>query len=181
MIKMKHQQTVKATAVNQVEQDIDRRIHLLIAKASQYYDTPFSPPTILMDLLGSDAGQALPMKNKLRFNRSLYQQNPKHFVHHIVAHELAHLVAAKFYGHRIKPHGKEWQLVMLLFHVPPNRCHHYDISLSGRHYFIYSCACPDREIPLTAIRHNRIRRGTRYHCCDCGYPLTFRFDTRLSS
>ncbi|MCK5894962.1 MAG: SprT-like domain-containing protein [Endozoicomonadaceae bacterium] len=164
-----------------VEQDIDKRIHLLITKASQYYEARIPPPAILMDLLGSDAGQALPMKNKVRFNRSLYRQNPKHFVHHIVAHELAHLVAAQIYGHRIKPHGKEWQSIMLLFHVPANRCHHYDISHSGRHHFIYSCACPDREIPLTAIRHNRIHRGIHYHCCDCGSALKFRFDTRRSS
>ena len=163
-----------------MKQAINRRIHQLIATASQHYDTPFPPPVILMDLLGSDAGQALPEKNRVRFNPSLYRQNPEHFIHQIVAHELAHLVATRYYGHRIKPHGKEWQAVMSLFQVPPDRCHQYDIRLSGRHHFIYSCHCVGREIPLTAIRHNRIRRGLSYHCLQCGASLKFCFDARLT-
>ncbi|WP_211829577.1 SprT-like domain-containing protein [Kistimonas asteriae] len=169
---------LRAVAVSQIEQDINRRIHQLIRKASHYYDIPFPPPIILMDLLGSDAGQALPGKNRLRFNPALYRQNPTHFVHHIVAHEVAHLIAAKVYGHRIKPHGKEWQAVMTLFQVPPERCHNYDIRHAGRHHFIYGCDCPEREIPLTAIRHNRIQRGVKYHCQHCGSALAFRFDAR---
>lgn len=164
--------------MNQINRDINNRVHQLVRKASSHYDIPFPPPVILMDLLGSDAGQAFPDQNRLRFNLAFYRQDPVRFVRHTVAHEVAHLVAARVFGRRIRPHGQEWQAVMALFRVPAERCHDYDVRHAGRHHFIYGCGCPGREIPLTAVRHNRIKRGVKYQCGHCRSTLVFRFDVR---
>ncbi|WP_281648442.1 SprT-like domain-containing protein [Parendozoicomonas sp. Alg238-R29] len=157
--------------------DIDTRIQQLLRAASSYYDMPFSPPKVLLDLTGADAGQAISEDNLLRFNQEFYRHNRNHFVHHIVAHETAHLVAQKVYGHTIAAHGREWQGVMnRVFYVPATCKHNYDLRQSSRYRFIYGCRCSKRETPLSAIRHNRKKRGVVYFCGDCGARYRFLYE-----
>lgn len=159
---------------------IQKRIWELLGSASDYYDMPFAPPRILVDLTGADAGQAIYDDNLLRFNMDFCRHNHRHFLRNIVAHEMAHLVAPKVYGSDIVVHGEEWQEVMTkVFSVTPANFHSYDLRQSPRYRFIYGCRCRKKETPLSAIRHNRIRRGVLYFCGDCGSRLNFLYeDTR---
>ncbi|MCL6271480.1 SprT-like domain-containing protein [Sansalvadorimonas sp. 2012CJ34-2] len=159
--------------------DLHIRVQELIRKASSFYDMPFSPPKILVDLTGADAGQAIPESNLLRFNLHFLRYNRSHFLKHIAAHETAHIVAPKVYGHRIAAHGEEWQGVMnRVFKVPAERLHSYDLRQTGRYRFIYNCRCPKKETPLSAIRHNRRKRGVIYYCSDCGARLRFLYEDK---
>ncbi len=159
--------------------DLHRRVKQLIRTASNFYDMPFSPPKILIDLTGADAGQAIPESNLLRFNRYFLKHNRSHFLKHVTAHETAHLIAPLVYGNQIRAHGLEWQKVMnRVFRVPAELHHNYDLRQTGRYRFIYSCNCPDRETPLSAIRHNRRKRGVIYYCCDCRRRLRFLYEDR---
>jgi SprT protein len=135
------------------------------------------PPAveIRFDLRGQAAGQVRltgPGRALIRYNLQLLMENRDHFLAHTVPHEVAHLLAWQRYGPHIRPHGPEWRSLMLGLGADPSRCHTYDTSRIRtrrlqRH--TYHCAC--REYALTSIRHNRIRRGQRYLCRDCGQPL----------
>lgn len=158
---------------------LENRLDELINLASIHYGVSFVRPKVLMNLSGSDAGQAFPIKNLIRINKALYQQNPEDHLKNIIAHEMAHIVVHRLFGSKAKPHGNEWKAVMKLYQVKANRCHSYNISLSGRHHFIYGCSCPNHEIPLTAIRHNRSKKkGVEYYCNTCKSILTFLYDAR---
>ena len=158
--------------------NIYTRVQELLHTAASHYDMPFSPPRILIDLTGADAGQAIPEENLIRFNQEFYRHNPRHFLRHIVGHETAHLVAQTIYGHTIAAHGQEWQGVMKrVFHLPATKTHTYDLRQSSRYRFIYGCRCPRRETPLSAIRHNRQKRGVVYFCGDCGSRYSYLYES----
>ena len=84
-------------------------------------------PKIVFDLRGQAAGQANYLKNKIRFNRDLLEKFTDEFVSQTVPHEFAHLVAYAKFGPRIKPHGAEWQLVMVALGVKPARTHNFEV------------------------------------------------------
>lgn len=160
-------------------QAIAQRINSLLKQAETHYQCYFAFPEFFLDLRGSVAGQANWQTNTLRFNPALLQQHTEHFLKHTIAHEVAHLVAPNVYGHRIKPHGREWRFVMeSVFGVTASRCHRYDISKTGHYPYVYSCAC-ERPHFLSAIRHKRSLRGTDYLCQKC--RATLRFTHKLNA
>ncbi len=155
---------------------IYHRLDELLAVAAQHYQWKVLPAIeVRFDLKGKAAGQMQARGKQiiLRFNPILMAQNFDHFVQVAVGHELAHAVAYLQYGKKIQPHGKEWQQVMALFELPPDRCHDYDTSQSQvrrLRRFRYRCAC--REHELTIIRHRRIQSGQQqYFCKGCRQPL----------
>ena len=84
-------------------------------------------PEVVFDLRGQAAGQANYLKNKIRFNRDLLEKFTDEFVSQTVPHEFAHLVAYAKFGRRIKPHGSEWQSVMVALGVKPVRTHNFEV------------------------------------------------------
>ena len=154
---------------------IERRVSSLLEQAHRHFHRAFKQPDIQLDLRGEAAGQAWPTRNLIRLNPVLLRENRSHFIHQTVAHEVAHLIAPAVYGDTIRPHGKEWKYVMKqVFNLPAERCHSYDIRHTTRRNYIYECSCPGREIPLTSIRHNRIKRGTVYLCQSCGQAVKYK-------
>jgi SprT protein len=143
-------------------------------KAASLYTRRFLIPTIGFDLQGLAAGQAILHRDHpgIRYNAALLEQEGDAFLQRTVPHEVAHLVVYQLYGRRVRPHGREWQQLMRQFGADPARCHRFDTGATrARHFrrFDYHCAC--REHQLTAIRHNRIQRGTVYLCQACKRPL----------
>jgi len=129
-------------------------------------------PEIAFDLRGQAAGQANYPKNKIRFNRDLLEKYTDEFVSQTVPHEFAHLVAYTKFGRRIKPHGAEWQSVMVALGVKPDRTHSFEVMPSRRlKRFLYKCNCPGLLHELSTIRHNRIQRGILYICKKCEKAL----------
>ena len=62
-----------------------------------------------------------------------------------------------------KGHGPAWKKVMRAIGQAPERCHSYDVSgvVKGHAYKCSSCG---KDFHLTTHRHNKILRGSTYHC-----------------
>lgn len=141
--------------------------------AEAHFDQRFARPRVSLDLKGQRAGVAYLARNLLRFNGQMYQDHTEDFLQQTVPHEVAHLVADAVYGPRIRPHGPEWQSIMVeVYGLPPKRCHDYPVPVRQATRYIYQCGCPG-PIPFTAQRHAWVGRGRRYQCRRCGDMLRF--------
>ncbi len=148
----------------------------LLEQAQCAFSLPPLRPEIRFDLTGKSAGIVVfgpGSRCVIRYNAALLSRYGQDFIDETVPHEVAHIVARRRYGQRIRPHGKEWQQVMAFFQVPARRCHRFDTTQTSRRqmrYYDYRCAC--REHRVSAVRHNRITSGTMtYQCRFCGAPL----------
>lgn len=130
----------------------------------------FPRPEISFALRGKSAGTAHLQLNKLRFNSALLKDNLQAFLTDVVPHEISHLLASQLYG-RVKPHGREWQSIMLrVFNITPRTTHSFDTSAVEGKTFAYQCQCG--PVKLSIRRHNKVVRGeTQYRCRKCGSTL----------
>lgn len=145
-----------------------------LAKAEQYFNKNFPQPELDLSLRGRCAGQAYLQTWKVRFNLGLLKENYEAFMQEVVPHELAHLIAFREFGSRIRPHGKEWRWVMEhVLGVPARTTHQFDVTQTAKQNYLYRCACPERTHALTIRRHNKILRGTNYLCKSCNSILVF--------
>ena len=133
-------------------------------------------PTVEFFPAGKVAGRAYYKDHKVTFNEALANENFNAFTITLI-HEVAHLAAHIKHGRgNIRPHGIEWQNMMRFFGiVDPKRCHSYDTAnAKTRKYFHfeYTCDCKTTR-ELTSIRHNRILKGTKYHCRKCKGDLVY--------
>ncbi|WP_448216576.1 SprT family zinc-dependent metalloprotease [Endozoicomonas sp. 2B-B] len=153
---------------------VELRVSELYCLAERHFLKRFPRPRISLSLRGETAGQAWTEKNLLRLNKQLLKENQEHFLKHTVGHEVAHLIAHQLFGRKIRPHGREWQLIMQeVFRLPARRTHSYNTSNASKRPFLYSCSCAGKTIPLSSIRHNRAVRGAVYLCAQCREPLKF--------
>jgi SprT protein len=148
----------------------------LLSQAESAFDLPPCRPEIRFDLTGKSAGMVIfgpGSRCVIRYNAPLLLRYGQRFIDETVPHEVAHIVARRRFGQRIKPHGSEWRQIMAFFQVPAHRCHSFDTTHSTRRrmrYYEYRCAC--RKHRLSAIRHNRMNSGERtYQCRFCGNQL----------
>lgn len=135
----------------------------------------FDRPSINFKLRGKSAGTAHLQQNRLRFNPILLRENPDAFIEQVVPHEICHLLCYQIFTQAkksIKPHGREWQSLMInIFSIKPQTTHNFDTSsVSGTHY-TYQCHCG--TVNLSLRRHNKIIRGqAKYLCRKCKHQLT---------
>ncbi len=147
----------------------------LLANAGNRFPRAPGPVQVRFDLTGKTAGMVLfPHRGTpvIRYNAVLLEENGDHFLNRTVPHEVAHIVARRQFGKRIRPHGKEWREVMRLFNAESSRCHNYDTTRSSRRQmkrFTYRCTCQTHQ--LSSVRHNRVLRGQTYLCVSCKQPL----------
>lgn len=154
------------------------RVETCYQQAEAFFDCRFLRPQISLRLRGLKAGVAHLTENRLRFNAQLYRENREHFLRQTVAHEVAHLVAHQRFGAGIRPHGNEWQQIMLkVYGLPAERCHSYEVRRRQRPY-LYRCQCPDGEFPFTPQRHALVLRGRSYLCRRCRATLVFSGEQR---
>ena len=129
-------------------------------------------PEISFDLRGRAAGEYERRAgyNSIRFNEEILNKYEDTFVSRTVPHEWAHLVARETSSYRIKPHGKEWKRVCALLGMEDIKTtHSYDLAgltVKRQQTFEYTCGC--KIYNISKVRHNRISRGTKYRCRDCG-------------
>jgi len=156
-----------------LQDDLYRRIQYLSALAEERFNLTLPKLSIEFDIQGTVAGKAYPGECRLRFNPVLLVENPEAFIHEVVAHEFAHLVAYRAHGRSIRPHGPEWITIMNLFGVEPRRCHSFNVARVRRRKQLrhqYRCNCGDHFLSTT--RHNRARSGRQvYVCRRCQKPL----------
>ncbi|AZG72041.1 SprT family zinc-dependent metalloprotease [Shewanella livingstonensis] len=162
---------LNVTINNPLQLQILAKIETDYQLAEHYFKRPFSRPSVHFSLRGKSAGTAHLQANKLRFNPVLLAENPEVFVNEVVPHEISHLLCFHLFG-KVKPHGKEWQSVMLTtFNIAPKTTHQLNTQSVSGQQFEYFCGCG--SIHLTIRRHNRVVRGqTQYRCRRCQQTLS---------
>ncbi len=119
---------------------------------------------------------------RVRGNEACIRYNPwifgKYFQENLmntVPHEVAHFIVHEVYGlQRIRPHGRQWQALMVQFGVDPRVT--FDLDLTGipqrrQRRYRYLCGCTEHA--LSSTRHRRVLAGTgRYQCRRCGQTLS---------
>ncbi|UZE95272.1 SprT-like domain-containing protein [Alkalimarinus alittae] len=171
-------------ALTDLQYKVVEAVKINIQAANDYFNESLAVPDIRFDLRGKSAGQArfeylraygIAKKTNaiIRFNRVLMEENPEAFIGEVAPHETAHVIAHQLYGRSIKPHGQEWQMIMRsVLKQEPSVTHRFDISRSSPKPHIYSCGCQGVTHPLSAIRHNRVRRKqSSYLCRKCNSAL----------
>ncbi|MGI2105188.1 SprT family zinc-dependent metalloprotease [Shewanella frigidimarina] len=164
-------QTQNTTVINPLQLQILAKVEADYLLAEQHFKRQFPRPSVHFSLRGKSAGTAHLQTNKLRFNPVLLAENHDIFINEVVPHEISHLLCFHLFG-KVKPHGKEWQSVMLTtFNITPKTTHQLNTQSVSGQQFEYFCGCG--SINLTIRRHNRIVRGqTQYRCRRCQQTLT---------
>lgn len=159
---------VSATLIQHAEHKIQSDIE----RASDYFSFAFPVPSLSFKLRGKCAGKAYLDRWEIRLNPILFQENQTAFLQQVIPHEIAHLIAYQRFGH-VRPHGREWQSIMLeVFQLPPTTTHHFDISSVQGERYRYQCACQIHH--LTIRRHNKVMKGSvNYRCTRCQQGLQF--------
>ncbi|WP_044470589.1 SprT family zinc-dependent metalloprotease [Mannheimia massilioguelmaensis] len=155
-----------------LKMQVQRRLVECLSLANEYFKQEFSMPDISYDVRGMKAGVACLEKNHIKLNRTLLLENPHAFIAQVVPHELAHLIVYLQFG-RVKPHGKEWQMVMQeLFNLPADTCHQFDVKSVQGQTFAYSCRCQTHQLSIRR-HHNIQQKSVVYFCKKCKTKLQF--------
>jgi len=102
-----------------------------ILRAEQLFERDFLLPHIRFDLSGRIAGmyRLRHQQHEIRYNPYLFEKYFDDNLANTVPHEVAHYLVAEMYGWRnIRPHGTQWQAVMLRLGVAPQVTCRYDLS-----------------------------------------------------
>ena len=161
----------------QYQQQVRTATGDFIRRASRIYSHHLPMIPILFDLKGRAAGmyRVHGSSRVIRYNPYLFAKYFDDNITTTVPHEVAHYVVDILYGAlRVKPHGAEWQQVMLSLGAEPSVTGNYDLSgipVRRQQRHSYQCACTMHNI--STARHNKIRRGkARYYCRSCKSQLT---------
>lgn len=152
--------------------------------AEKYYGRTFERPVkFVWETDRTRAGYCHFARKEFGFNPILAAENAEDFIKQVVPHEVAHWIDKAVYGYQYTQgrngkrrrisHGRTWKGIMVnVYGLDPDRCHSYDVaSVKTRtrivvKAFKYSCRC-GTIFNLTAVRHNKIVKGTTYHCTKC--------------
>lgn len=101
----------------------------------------------------------------IHFNSLIWERASEKDQYETIIHEVCHIIAPYKFGY-IKPHGKEWSLLMKLNNIEPIKCHNIDVSdLIKKRRKEGMCNCGIRQI--STIIYNRINSGKNYICQKC--------------
>ena len=147
-----------------------------IVQAGRIYNEEFPSIQVMFDLRGRAAGmyRVHDARRTIRYNPYIFAKYFGDNLSTTVPHEVAHYVVDLLYGAtRVRPHGREWQQVMLSFGAEPKATGNYDLSgipLRKQRRHAYRCSCTQHQI--SSVRHNKMRLGkARYYCRYCKSAL----------
>jgi len=153
--------------------------HDYIARAETLFQRKFAPVEILFDLMGGTAGmfRVRQRHQQIRYNPWLFAKYFDENLASTVPHEVAHYIVHKLYSpRRMRPHGEEWQVLMVAFDAEPTVTGNYDlcgIPQRRQRRFNYRCDCRQHE--LSTRRHNQVISGnSSYQCRDCRGQLSYQ-------
>ncbi|WP_435216376.1 SprT-like domain-containing protein [Luminiphilus sp. nBUS_07] len=157
-------------------QEIQARVRHDIERAQRLLEIPLGPIEARLDLSGTTAGMYCYKGHCqwLRFNPWVFATDMALHLRDTVPHEVAHYAIHQQFGRRkVKPHGPEWQSLMVAMGANPSATYTADLSavpVRRQRRHAYHCLCRDHSVSST--RHNRIRAGrASYRCCYCGEAL----------
>lgn len=146
-----------------------------VAKLQPYFpDEVFPPISIQYKPSGVTAGYAHTQDYLINFNPILLIANEEEFLRQIVPHEVAHVITDHIHGYETKPHGKEWQSVMILLGLPPEPFHDLDVTLAKRSITTYTFSCECENGTYIHEYGSCLRRKIlieKLGCADCLAPL----------
>jgi SprT protein len=147
-----------------------------IRRAGKIYNHELPLIPVSFDLKGRAAGmyRVQNRHRSIRFNPYIFAKYPDDNIASTVPHEVAHYVVDMLYGvTSVRPHGVEWQKVMLSLGAEPRVTGNYDLSgipVRRQRRHTYQCACQMHQI--STVRHNKIRLGkAHYFCRSCRTPI----------
>lgn len=145
-----------------------------LERAAERWPKAVGPVRVSLALRGRTAGDVCGRTGAIRYNGELLARFGDAFLAEIVPHEVAHVVVARAFPGRRRPHGAEWREVMDFFGVRARSCHAFETTPARRVGRVpYRCAC-DKPHLLTPRAHRRIRRGhATYHCRQCRQTLVW--------
>lgn len=123
-------------------------------------------------------------RRQIRFNPWLFAKYPEDSYDNTIPHEVAHYISDCLYSlNHIKPHGREWKMIMRDFGAVPNVRGKYTlegIPVRNIKRYEYQCSC--RQVGLTSHRHQKVRQGIQqYRCRDCRHVLVWVADALSES
>lgn len=158
------------------EEQVCSETNEVIRLASRIYRQDFPTIPILFDLKGRAAGmyRVYNRDRVIRYNPYLFAKYFDDNIATTVPHEVAHYVVDLLYGiARVRPHGSEWQQVMLALGAEPSVTGRYDLAgipIRRQQRHSYQCTCTRHDI--STARHNKILRGkAHYYCRNCKSKL----------
>ncbi|RWX53297.1 SprT family zinc-dependent metalloprotease [Photobacterium chitinilyticum] len=156
--------------MSSLQSQVIAKVEQCIQHANQRLNKRLRIPTVSFRQRGKIAGSARLQAWEVHFNPVLLEENPQAFLNEVVPHEIAHLVTFKLFG-KVRPHGREWQIMMTeVFGIPARTTHSFDVSSVQGDTYRYRCNCSEHQ--LTVRRHNKIlRKQATYHCRRCQQPL----------
>ncbi|MFN8139696.1 MAG: SprT-like domain-containing protein [Fimbriimonadales bacterium] len=120
-------------------------------------------PKIVWKNYRSTAGRAYLYENTICLSKRILTDETR--VRETVLHEYAHLFVFERYGHRAKPHGREWKLAMRKLGVKADVTHDYEYqrnSVTPKH------AYPCEKCGELIHRVRPLRWGQMYLHVGCG-------------
>lgn len=149
--------------------ELTKQMHDIFENAMQKYNLNLSVDLKFNDRMRSVAGKAFAKSLKIELNSRLFEKNPKELIPTFI-HELAHIVARRCHADKvIKPHGIEWQKVMISLGQEPNRTHKLDVSeLKHTHRNIQMyCNCVNGHM-VTKRKRDKVLLGiSKLYCKKC--------------
>jgi len=159
----------------QKDQVVDETLKY-ISLANQQLQTNYPAIPVLFNLKGHTIGMYKHRGNErvIRYNAMVFAKYYDANLRDTVPHEVAHYIVNMHYKARgVRPHGKEWRLMMAQFDADASRTANYDLSdIPKRSYLTVAYRCNCQTHQLGVRRHNKvIKHKMRYSCRRCGDVL----------
>lgn len=110
-------------------EEIEREIRSYLKQFEFHLLHRFGEVRLTTSTKGRVAAYAYSWQNRICINPVLFLENREDFLDQTIPHEVAHIVADKYYK-KDCAHGNHWKLMMAKIGKPADRCHQYDTSKS---------------------------------------------------
>lgn len=116
-------------------------------------------------------------ENKIVYNKKYTEVDIDFILKEVVPHEIAHLLARFLYGQWIRSHGREWRKLAQWLGSTGKACAASeqimavaDANRNNRKRYEYQCGT--HTFTVSAIMHNKIKKGQKRRHIASGLPVT---------
>jgi SprT protein len=119
----------------------------------------------------------------IHLNQKLLEHYEDKYIDEVFTHEYAHAVVKTIFGHKVKPHGKEFKYICSILGIEGKAKTNSFADFKGysrksEYRWVYKCDCTEHT--LSTKRHNKIKKlGNIYRCSKCKEILYFTYEISL--